>query len=76
MAPPFSLRTIPLGFVPVEPISEHDRRGTARTMASGMRGNEGMAGRDGRVRDVRARRGQSCYTVWEQPAAAVDTAAV
>lgn len=25
MAPPFSMRTMPLGFVPVEPISRRDR---------------------------------------------------
>lgn len=65
---------MPLGFVPVEPISEHDRRGAARNARrAGRAGAGGMAGRDGGAREARARRGQSCYTVWEQPAAAASS---
>lgn len=47
MAPPFPAQTMPLGFVPVEPISRHAGRRT-------VRGGRVPIGRDGYVGDARA----------------------
>lgn len=47
MAPPFSARTMPLGFVPVEPISRHAGRRAAR-------GGRVTTGGDGHIGDAQA----------------------
>jgi len=50
MAPPFSAQTMPLGFVPVEPISRHAGAGRAargERVATGRDGYQGRAGTGG-----------------------------
>ncbi|EFN76860.1 hypothetical protein EAI_16508 [Harpegnathos saltator] len=71
---------MPLGFVPAEPISEHDRRGAAHNVRrAGHAGTgeqlEGMAalgmcGHDGGSRVIQCGSSQQ-----QQPGTAVDTAA-
>lgn len=53
MAPPFSARTMPLGFVPVEPISRH-------AGCRAVRGGRVTTGGDSYIGDARASFGGSC----------------